>query len=450
MFLRTRGVEFLQQAIKLPHLRPMKDLEPELSARIVHLAASNLTQHQIVSALDPIDVSVPGDRPQCIFQKYLKTPARNIDDGPAQAGRHRGQWRHRHLPVYGNPWFCPSLVHAPSVCPIQIHPIVRDAPETGRKEWRRSRLSRPRTFFDPTGTVIYWATAGDVLMLLTSLRTLLVASCCAPVLFAQSGPMVKIEPHGRARTPLESMEFPHVDLRVDVPLVLIPVHVTTPLGASVTNLDKDNFRLFEDNVEQKITQFASEDAPLSIGLLFDASGSMRNKMKQSSEAAAAFFRTANPEDEFFLIEFNERPRLAIPFTRDSDEIYKRIVHTRPIGRTSLLDAIHMGLLQMKGAKNLRKAIVIFSDGGDNRSRYTESEIKTAMREADVQVYAMGIFEPEDTRKRTPEEEDGPRLLSELADETGGRHYPVHRLQDLPAVCERIANELRNQYLLGYA
>ncbi len=311
-------------------------------------------------------------------------------------------------------------------------------------------MSRSRTIFDPTGTVIYWATVGDVLMLLTSLRTLLVASCCAPVLFAQSSPMVKIEPHGRARTPLESMEFPHVDLRVDVPLVLIPVHVTTPLGASVTNLDKDNFRLFEDNVEQKITQFASEDAPLSIGLLFDASGSMRNKMKQSSEAAAAFFRTANPEDEFFLIEFNERPRLAVPFTRDSDEIYKRIVHTRPIGRTSLLDAIHMGLLQMKGAKNLRKAIVIFSDGGDNRSRYTESEIKTAMREADVQVYAMGIFEPEDTRKRTPEEEDGPRLLSELADETGGRHYPVHRLQDLPAVCERIANELRNQYLLGYA
>ncbi len=291
-------------------------------------------------------------------------------------------------------------------------------------------------------------------MLLTSLRILLLASvcsfCCVPPAYSQSGPMVKIEPHTRTRAALDPMEFPHVDLRVDVPLVLIPVHVTNPLGASVTNLNKDNFHLFEDNVEQTITQFACEDAPLSIGLLFDASGSMRNKMKQSSEAAAAFFRTANPEDEFFLVEFNERPRLAMPFTRDSDEIYKRIVHTRPMGRTSLLDAIHMGLLQMKSAKNLRKAIVIFSDGGDNRSRYTESEIKIAMREGDVQVYAMGIFEPEDTRKRTPEEENGPQLLTELADETGGRHYPVRHLEDLPSVCARIGNELRNQYLIGYA
>jgi VWFA-related protein len=241
-----------------------------------------------------------------------------------------------------------------------------------------------------------------------------------------------------------------VDLRVDVPLVQIPVHVTTPLGASVTNLKPEDFRIFEDGVEQKITHFSSEDAPISIGMLVDTSGSMRNKIRKASDAAAAFFKTANADDEFFLIEFNERPKLAVPFTQNSDQVYKHILHTKPIGRTSLLDAIHLALMQMKSAKNLRKAIVIFSDGGDNRSRYTESEIKAAMREADVQVYAMGIFDPEDVPRKTPEERNGPKLLDQLAEETGGRHYPVKDLDELPAVCEKIGAELRYQYMLGYA
>lgn len=294
-------------------------------------------------------------------------------------------------------------------------------------------------------------------MFLTSPRTArgfaicsLALFCCAALALAQSTANVTIVPRLRAAVAAEAMDRPKVDLRVDVPLVLIPVHVTTPLGASVTNLDKDSFRIFEDRVEQTITQFASEDAPLSIGLLLDSSGSMRHKIRKSAEAAAAFFRTANSEDEFFLIEFNERPRLAVPFTRDSDEIFRHIAHVRPVGRTSLLDAIHLALLEMQGARNLRKALVILSDGGDNRSRYTETEIKVAMREADVQVYAMGIFEPDETRKRTREEEDGPRLLAELAEETGGRHYPVENLEALPSVCVRIGMELRNQYMLGYA
>ncbi len=244
--------------------------------------------------------------------------------------------------------------------------------------------------------------------------------------------------------------MPVADLRVDVPLALIPVHVTTELGASVTNLKQENFRVFEDGVEQKITNFSSEDAPVSIGLLFDASGSMRNKIRKSAEAAAAFFRTANTDDEFFLVEFNDHAKLTVPFTRDSNLIYQHIMRTKPLGRTSLLDAIHMALTQMKDAKNLRKAIVILSDGGDNRSRYTESEIKSAMREADVQVYALGIYDPDDKPKRTPEETNGPKLLGELAHQTGGRDFAIRDLEDLPTVCERIGNELRNQYVVGYA
>jgi Ca-activated chloride channel family protein len=266
---------------------------------------------------------------------------------------------------------------------------------------------------------------------------------------AQNGPSVDMVPRVRPEPVANYTAYPRADLRVDVPLILIPVHVTTPLGTSVTDLRQENFRVFEDGVEQPVTNFAKEDAPVSIGIVFDSSGSMNTKIRKSSEAAQAFFKIANPEDEFFLVEFNDRPKLLVPFTRDSDEIYNRIARIRAVGRTSLLDAIHMALTQMKHARNLRKAIIVFSDGGDNRSRFTEREVKRDMLESDVQVYAMGIFDLDGSRKLTREEQDGPRLLTELAEETGGKNFPVDHLDDLPKVCDRIGNELRNQYLLGY-
>jgi VWFA-related protein len=243
--------------------------------------------------------------------------------------------------------------------------------------------------------------------------------------------------------------FPKADIRVDSALVLVPAEVTNYLGTPITNLHKEDFKLFEDGVEQPITNFSMEDAPLSIGLLFDTSGSMRNKIDKATEAAAAFFKSANPQDEFFLIEFSDRPKLTVPFTSDSDEVYDRIAHSKPFGRTSLLDAIHMAMVEMKHARNLRKALVIVSDGGDNRSRHTEREIKNAMLESDLQVYAMGIFDPDDA-KHSVEEQNGPRLLEELAEESGGREYPVTKLEDLPAISARIGDQLRNQYLLGYS
>lgn len=261
-------------------------------------------------------------------------------------------------------------------------------------------------------------------------------------------------------------------LRVDTALALIPVHVTTAQGRPVTDLTQGNFRLFEgaaggDRVAQKITYFGTEDEPVSIGLLFDSSGSMRTKMRESTEAAQAFFKTANSGDEFFLVEFNDRPKLSVSFTPDSEELLRRIAHTRPVGRTSLLDAIHMGQVEMKRARNPRKALVILSDGGDNHSRYTVAEIRRAVAESDVEIYAMGIFDPgiseqagssdgpapsdkEAARKRPTEERNGPRLLDELADITGGKHYPVGRLADLAGVAERIGNQLRSEYVLGYS
>src|SRR5581483_710932 len=238
-------------------------------------------------------------------------------------------------------------------------------------------------------------------------------------------------------------------IRIDTTLVAVNVTVTDPLNRFVTGLEKEHFRLFEDKVEQSIAQFSAEDAPLSVGIVFDTSGSMGSKLQKSREAVAQFFKTANPEDEFFLIEFNDRPQLVAPFTTNTDEIQNQLTFTQSKGRTALLDGIYMAMAQMHKAHNPRKAILIISDGGDNSSRYTESEIKNAVREADVQVYAIGIFEPIASRGRTAEELAGPGLLSELAEQTGGRHFPVDNLSELPDVAAKIGVELRNQYVLYY-
>ncbi|HZU26479.1 MAG TPA: VWA domain-containing protein [Bryobacteraceae bacterium] len=239
------------------------------------------------------------------------------------------------------------------------------------------------------------------------------------------------------------------NIRVDKQLVLINVTVTDPLNRFVTGLEKEHFRLFEDKVEQQVQTFSSEDAPLSIGLVFDTSGSMGSKLQRSREAAAELFKTANPEDEFFLVEFNDRPVLAVPFTHSTEDVQNSLTFTQSKGRTALLDGIYLAMNQMKKAKNPRKAIVIISDGGDNSSRYTESEIKNAVREADVQIYSIGIFEPVASRGRTPEEMAGPGLLNEVADQTGGRAFEIDNPAELPDVAAKIGIELRNQYVLGY-
>jgi VWFA-related protein len=238
-------------------------------------------------------------------------------------------------------------------------------------------------------------------------------------------------------------------LRIDSSLVLVPVHVTNAAGGTVTGLPRDSFRLLEDDSEQAISCFFTEDAPVSVGLLFDASGSMRSKMRKAAEAAVAFFRAANPGDEFFLVEFNDRARLVVPFTQDAAEVYGEIARAKPMGRTSLIDAVYLAAAQMKKARNPRKALVIFSDGGDNWSRHSAREIRSALLESDLQVYAMGIFDEDYTRNHPVEERNGPALLDELATLTGGRHFPVDELEQLPEISERIGRELHSQYLLGY-
>ena len=262
-------------------------------------------------------------------------------------------------------------------------------------------------------------------------------------------PKVTIEPRAKPTAAGSTAPTPKANIRIDTTVVQIPVTVTDPLNRFVTGLEKENFRLFEDKVEQKVQYFASEDAPISVGLVFDTSGSMGAKLEKSRQAVAQFFKTTNPEDEFFLVEFNDRPEIVNNFTTNLEEIQNRLTFTQSKGRTALLDAVYMALHNMKKGRNARKALLIISDGGDNSSRYTESEVKNLVREADVQIYAIGIFESMASRGRTAEELAGPGLLSEISEQTGGRAYAVDNLNELPDIATKIGIELRNQYLLGY-
>ena len=236
-------------------------------------------------------------------------------------------------------------------------------------------------------------------------------------------------------------------LKTETDLTLVNVTVTDPLDRLVTGLEQENFRVYEDGQEQEIVRFMCEDIPVSIGVIFDMSGSMKDKIDKSKMAAKKFFETANPEDEFFLVAFNDRAQLASPFTPDVDALQTRLIDVVGRGQTALYDGVYLGLSQMRSASNRKKALLIISDGGDNHSRYTENDVRRFLEETDVQLYAIGLFEP--GGGPTPEEQAGPSLLYDLTGMTGGREFKVSNLSDLPDIATKISMELRNQYVIGY-
>jgi len=252
-----------------------------------------------------------------------------------------------------------------------------------------------------------------------------------------------------ASAPQDLPQGTGINLRVETTLVEIPVSVTDSLNRFVLGLQKEDFHLTEDGVEQNVAHFSGEDAPLSVGLAFDESGSMSYKVRTSQAAVAQFLKTMNAGDEAFLVEFSDSAKVSVGFTTDTGAIQTALKAAQPGGLTAMLDGINLALREMKKAKNARKAIVVVSDGGDNHSQYTAAQIESLVREADVQIYAMGVFEPSLPFGLTPEEVSGPRLLSEIATQTGGRAFAAALTSDLPSVAARIAVELRNQYVLGY-
>ncbi len=235
-------------------------------------------------------------------------------------------------------------------------------------------------------------------------------------------------------------------LRVDVNLVLVPATVTDGMNRLVTGLERENFYIYDKDVLQTIKTFSTDDAPVTIGIVFDLSGSMSSKFVRARKALSEFLRTSNPQDEFFVIGFNDRPAVIVDYTSDIDDVEARMVMLKPENRTALIDAVYLGVNKLRQAKYERKALLIISDGGDNRSRYTENELRRVVRESDVQIYSIGIF---DAYAPTTEEQTGPLLLTDVCEMTGGRMFRVADLADLGDIASRISAELRNEYVIGF-
>ena len=229
---------------------------------------------------------------------------------------------------------------------------------------------------------------------------------------------------------------PSGTLRLDVNLTLIPVSVTDALDHPLLGLKKDDFRLFEENAEQEILSFSSEEGPVSLGIVFDKSGSMRSRIDKSISAVHQFLETTLPGDEFLLVSFSDVPELVTGFTPRIEDIDRELSFVEPQGWTALRDAMYLAVQQTKKAKNSRRALLVLTDGGDNNSRYTESEVRSLIVESDVRVYVIGISER-------------PKFLQRIADETGGRAFWVRRVDELPDAIERLSTEFRSHYLLGY-
>jgi len=234
-------------------------------------------------------------------------------------------------------------------------------------------------------------------------------------------------------------------VRADKNLVLVPISVIDERDRPVTGLERNHFRVFDNRVEQTIESFSREDEPLAVGIVFDTSGSMGGKLRRSRLAVKAFLDTANPDDQFLLVEFSNHPTITIPLTNDPNEIENRLVLSEAKGSTALLDAIYVGLSEIKKSNKARKALLIISDGGENHSRYRYREIEKFVSESDVLIYSLGIFDS----AGTPEELGGPSLLSWIAEQTGGRAYSVYE-RDLPDIAGKIGSELRNRYVLGFS
>jgi Ca-activated chloride channel family protein len=250
-------------------------------------------------------------------------------------------------------------------------------------------------------------------------------------------------------TALAKLPIASKPIHLDVNLAIVTVTVTDPYNRQVSGLEFNNFRVFEDNVEQEIVNFSSEDVPVSVGIVLDLSGSMSNKVAKAKEAILEFLKTSNPEDEFFLVGFNDRAGMLSSFSNDVQDLRSRLLAVSTRGSTALLDGVFLGLAQMKSARFGKRALLIISDGGDNHSRYSQSDIKRLVREADTQLYAIGIVDPLPFRGRTQEELYGPSLLSEMTELTGGRTFFLDNINELPDIATKIGTELRNQYILGY-
>ena len=249
----------------------------------------------------------------------------------------------------------------------------------------------------------------------------------------------------QSQSPKQAPEVSPHSIDVDVDLVLATVTVTDRNGRYVTGLEKENFKLAEDKVPQEISYFSSEDIPLSVGIILDVSGSMKDKLKTAVEAAITFMKGGSPDDEYFLVEFSDKPTGTADFTNDIAKIQSLFLASKAKGRTALFDAVYMGLSKLEQGNNAKRALLLITDGEDNRSRYTFSNVRDFVKEKDVQMYAIGITNGWSDASA----EQGRALLRDLAAISGGNSFFPTSVYGLEDICRKIAAELKYQYVLGY-
>lgn len=293
-------------------------------------------------------------------------------------------------------------------------------------------------------------------------RALLLTLLAFPVL-AQDD--VHITPRIPPASEKKTMDLPAADetLKKNVNLALIPLSVVDIDGRPFLGLQKDHFRLKENGVEIPIQYFSVGDAPCSIGIVFDRSGSMGEKLQAAKEAVRELVKIANPQDEFFMVTFADTIEDVTDWT-NGDDLTARLTFTTSKGRTSLLDAVVLATNKMKEQSHYdRRALIIISDGGDNRSRYTEGYVKNLVQEANVMVFSMGLLALQlsphlsgvETTIQVPLDSheaeliQGPYLLDEIAKKSGGQLFVVAELRDVNTVARYISSILRMQYVLGY-
>jgi len=256
------------------------------------------------------------------------------------------------------------------------------------------------------------------------------------IILAFSG-VIAFSLHAQSQKPASPPVF-----KVDVEMVFVKVSVTDPLNRYVTGLETQHFRVYEDNVEQTISHFNQEAAPISAGIIFDVSASMKdnNNIRKAKNAITRFLQFGNPVDEYFLITFNNRTNLALSFTDQSSSLENEAAFQKAGGTTALYDAVYLGLDQIKKGAHEKKALIVISDGEDNSSRYTSTEIREFAKEMDVQVYAIGQTGPLGT---------GSSELQRIVNITGGRAFFPNNFNELDYYIDLVHAELRSQYVLGY-
>jgi VWFA-related protein len=237
-------------------------------------------------------------------------------------------------------------------------------------------------------------------------------------------------------------------LNVDVNLVVLHISVFDEKENLILNLKKNDFSVLEDKVPQQISLFKMEDVPVSIGMVIDNSGSMRTKRERVNRAALTFAKTSNPEDEIFLVNFNDQAFVDQDFTTSRQDLTDALSTIDARGGTALYDAVYLSLEHVKKeGKEDKKALLLITDGEDRDSRYKFESVLEFARESPASIYVVGLFDKEDEQTRP--QKRAVKNLKELATDTGGKSYFPESIDEVEAICTEIAHEIRNQYTLGY-